>query len=70
MGRSGKYDREPNTCVSFISTVLLSLLVVVLTMALVGTLSGADLLVEMLLNMIDIFPYGICQVCVSEILFL
>lgn len=70
MGRSGKYDREPNTCVSFISTVLLSLLVVVLTMALVGTLSGADLLVEMFLNMIDICPYGICQVCVSEILFL
>ena len=58
MGRTGKYDRGSNTCVSFIATVLLSFLVVVLTMAVVGLLSGADLLVDMFLNMIDVLPYG------------
>ena len=58
MGRSGRYDRGSNTVTSFIATLLLSFLVVFLTMGLVGLLSGADLLLDMFLNMIYVLPYG------------
>ena len=60
MSRSNQYDRGSNTFASFLATVLLSFLVIVVTMGVTAAVSssGDGLIIDMFLNMIEVVPYG------------
>ena len=58
MSRSNRYDRGSNTFASFLATVLLSFLVIVVTMGVTAATTGEGLIFDMFLNMIDVLPYG------------
>ena len=58
MSRSDQYEHGSNTFVSFLATILLSFIIVYVTIAVGGALSGDDLILDMFLNVIDVLPYG------------